>query len=111
MPRYDYECPSCHLSNEVVKSIAQLDDLELCTDCAQPMLRVISAVQISPAAKPYEAHNNHAFGKVITSKRQIEEEKARYKGEKGRELVEVGTDDLKSVKKVRKEYKADGIIH
>lgn len=110
MPTYQYECPNskcAYTEREIIKPLSALDDEERCTLCNEVMVRLISAVQISPSAKPFEAHHNHAFGKTITSKHQIREEQARYKGEKGRELVEVGTDDLSSVKKVRKQYKVE----
>lgn len=109
MPTYLYECSSCCSAEEVVKPISQIDEQELCTTCAKPMNRIITAVQISPTAKAFEAHHNWAFGKVVTSKRQLEEERRRVSGETGREIVEVGTDDLKSVKKTKKKYTVDGL--
>ena len=105
--RYDYECGRCHIIQEIIKSLAELEEPELC-ECGLPMVRVISPIQISPSAKAFEAHHNWAFGKVMTSKRQMSEEVSRIRGETGRDIVEVGSDDLKSVKKPYKKYTVDG---
>ena len=58
----------------------------------------------------WNAAYNPAFGKVIKNKAHLQEELARHKGETGKELVEVGTDTLKSVKKKHTPYTVDTSI-
>jgi hypothetical protein len=71
------------------------------------MNRVMTPVRINTSGCQFEAHHNHAFGKVVHSKRDIQNEIARIKGETGKEIVEVGSDNLKSIKKKRKAYTID----
>ena len=99
MGRYDYECVECLRVVEVTKPISQLDDRELCPKCKKAMVRVLTAVQLSPKIKQFEPHFNHGLGKEVYSQRDIKEELRRIKGETGKEIVEVGTDNLQSIKK------------
>lgn len=103
-PRYDYECSTCLDGREVIKTLSQIDDQELCTTCLTPMERVLSATNINTSTCKFEAHHNWAFGKQINSKRQLKEAQKKLSGDTGKEIIEIGTDDLKSVKKKRKAY-------
>lgn len=108
MPVYEYQCPKCLVVTDVVKGLQSLDEAELCPGegCPeQKMERIISsAPQINTSNCQFQSHYNPAFGKIIHSKRQIQDEVRKYKYEQGREIVEIGNDTLKSVKKQRKEY-------
>jgi putative FmdB family regulatory protein len=107
MPRYQYSCPECLKEIEVVKSIAQLEERELCDKCKKRMVRILTAVQLSPKIRVFNPHFNHGLGRHVESQRDINEEIARIKGETGKEIVEVGTDTLDSVKKTYKKYTLD----
>lgn len=107
MPRYDYQCPECLREREVVKPISQLDESELCEKCQKQMVRVLTAVQLSPKIKLFEPHFNHGLGRRVNSQRDINEELKKIKGETGKEIVEVGNDNLDSVKKTYKKYTVD----
>jgi putative FmdB family regulatory protein len=104
MPKYAYECGKCHVEAEVIKPVSRLDEREICPKCQKEMIRVLTAVQLSPKIKPFEPHFNHGLGKKVHSQRDINEELRRIKGETGKEIVEVGTDNLESVKKSYKKY-------
>lgn len=82
-------------------------DPECCHVCSVPAERIYTVPQISPTAKAFEAHFNYGLGKEVHSKRDISEELRRIKGETGKEIVEVGTDNLQSVKTQRKTYSID----
>ena len=105
--RYDYECVECLKTIEVTKSLSQLEDKELCPKCKKKMVRVLTAVRLSPRIGVFEPHFNHGLGKAVYSQRDVKEELRRIKGETGKEIVEVGTDTLQSVKKQRKKYTID----
>lgn len=107
MPTYSYSCPECLRETEVVKPVSRLDDSELCDKCKKQMVRILTAVQLSPKIKLFEPHFNHGLGKEVHSQRDINEELRRIKGETGKEIVEVGTDNLQSVKKNYKKYTID----
>jgi len=106
-PTYAYECQYCKFGLEQIKSIAQSDEKVDCPKCRLQMLKVIQATQLSPKIKPFEPHFNYGLGKVVTSHRDINEHIRRVKGEKGKEIVEVGNDKLESVKVKRKAYTLD----
>ena len=109
MPTYEYECPTCESLHEVIKRISQLADTEVCPECSAPMIHVIvSPPGVNTSTCRFESHFNHGLGKEFTNKRQIKEELTRIKGETGKEIVEVGSDNLKSIKKKRKEYTLEG---
>ena len=102
MPTYVYE--HCEETFEVVKPMAEASSEEVCPKCGGVAEKVFTAPQISPTAKAFEAHFNHGLGKVVSSRRDIKNELGRIKSETGKEIVEVGTDTLQSVKKTRKSY-------
>lgn len=103
MPIYIYACKE-HEGFEVVKPMSESSRPEKCPQCSADAVRVYLPAQISPAAKAYEPHWNYGLGKEIINKRQVKEELAKIKGETGKEIVEVGSDNLQSVKKKFKSY-------
>lgn len=109
MPTYQYECGKCQSLKEVVKSVSALDEKEICPKCKnRAMDRIIlSAPQISTSNCQFEAHMNHAFGKVVRNKRELQNEVKRHEGETGNKLYEVGNDKMTSIKRKRKEYTLD----
>lgn len=107
MPKYQYECPECLKETEVVKPVSRIDETELCEKCQKQMVRILTAVQLSPRIGVFEPHFNYGLGRRVNSQREINEELKRIKGETGKEMVEVGNDTLESVKKTRKKYTLD----
>jgi hypothetical protein len=77
---------------------------ELCPQCTCQAERVYTPPQISPSAKAFEPHFNYGLGKEVLRKNDIKEELARIKGETGKEIVEVGSDSLGSVKQQKQKY-------
>lgn len=104
MPTYSYECRSCGAEQEIIKRISEMESEEFCSKCETGMIRVISQVSINTSTCKFESHHNHAFGKTVTTKRQLEECRRKLQDQTGKQIVEVGTDDLKSVKRQRKKY-------
>lgn len=102
---YEYGCNKCLKTHDIIKPVAEFDTPEFCPDCEERMIRVFSPPQIN--IQKMEPHFNHAFGKVIHSKRHLNEYIKRENGEKGMNIVEVGSDNLSSIKKKRKEYTID----
>lgn len=102
---YEYECNKCAEATEVIKLMCDSGRPEFCHNCKEELLRIYSPPQIS--VQKMEPHFNHAFGKVIYSKDHLNEHLKIEAGEKGRNIVEVGNDDLSSIKKKRKEYTID----
>jgi putative FmdB family regulatory protein len=102
---YEYGCSECLKTFDIIKPAAEYDTVEHCPICKNVMVKIFSPAQVN--MQKLEPHFNHAFGRVIHSKRDLAEHIRREKGEKGREIVEVGNDSLKSVKKQRKEYTID----
>lgn len=90
---------------EITKMIIHLDEPEDCAECGKEMERlIVCAPQINTSNCQFQVHHNPAFGKVIHSKRQIQDEILRIKDTTGKEIVEVGNDSLQSVKKNFKKY-------
>ena len=54
----------------------------------------------------FKAGYYHAFGKKIKSKAQLNDE-IRRERDNGRDIVEVGNDSMKSVKKPKSNYEVD----
>lgn len=61
-------------------------------------------VQINTSTCQFEAHFNHGLGSTVYSKRHMKEKLAQFRGETGKDIVEVGTDSLQSIKKEYKKY-------
>lgn len=99
---YEYECPTCKNTLEVIKPVSELERQELCPTCLLPMERLISRSLFSMGNM--EAQYNWAFGKVIHNKRELKNAVAEHEDKKGVKLVEVGTDNMSSIKKQRQKY-------
>jgi putative FmdB family regulatory protein len=105
---YEYFCEQCKSTTDVYKSLAEIDREERCPGCPEILMhRIITQAQVDTSGCQHEAKFHHAFGKVLSSKRQIKNEISRIKSETGREIVEVGNDSLKSIQKKRKAYTID----
>lgn len=100
---YVYYCQKCDLKQEVHKPLSQIDEPEQCVRCLKVIERQIQPIKANKTAV-FESHFNHGLGKVVTSHIGVKEELARLRGETGKDIVEVGTDDLKSIKKKRQKY-------
>lgn len=100
---YVYSCEDCKVKQDVYKSMIEIDRVECCPFCSKPMERNIQPIKANKTAV-FESHFNYGLGKVVTSQRQVHEELARLRGETGKDIVEIGNDDLKAVKKKRHNY-------
>lgn len=90
---YEFVCDSCGRVQDVARRVSQRDGTEDCT-CGELMHRVFSfRGQIN--VREFQACFHPAFGKRIGSKGELQNELARYKDEKGSELIEVGNEQLK----------------
>lgn len=106
-PRYDYNCTKCDVTIEVMKSMSEASSDEFCGKCNLQLQKVISAPRINTSICQFQAHFNHGLGKVVKSKADIKDELRRINGETGRNIVEVGNDNLQSIKTQRKKYTVD----
>lgn len=93
MPTYVYRCPEdhCHAQFDVVKAMADIDNIEVCPACgafASSACRQLTRTHFY-GAKVEDAVFDPAFGKVIRdSKHRQAEAKARGYIELGNEPVE-----------------------
>lgn len=110
MPTYEYACHTCNSVTEVIKSIRYYDTEEKCSKCCTIMEKLITAVNLNHSVCHFEPHFNYGLGKVVTSKRSQDEALRRLRGETGKDIVEIGNDDLKSIKRQRHEYTIDNSI-
>ena len=81
---YPYQCTSCNLSFDVIKSAKFYKTLEYCPDCNSKGQRVFTPPQIS--VDKTQPEYNPAFGKVIKNKRH-----RKYEADK-RGMIEVGNE-------------------
>lgn len=104
---YVYSCSVCpHSRTEVIKSAKQIDDPELCKSSHEMERVIVWGGQMNVPS--FEPQFNPAFGKIIHSKRQIQDEVRRTRDEQGVELVEMGNERVKP-KASRQEYDWDGV--
>lgn len=89
---YVYHCDICDLSQEIIKSVAEIDSQEYCKG-GHIMNRVISW-QGQMRVPSFQPMFQPAFGKFIASPHALRDELKKEKYEKGVELVEVGNDRL-----------------
>jgi hypothetical protein len=81
----------CNKNEEIIKSHRDFDRPEPCDVCGDDMVRqVVFSGQMAPDKS--ESHYNHAFGKVIHSKRELRNEIKRHNSEYGTDLQEVGNE-------------------
>ena len=99
MPSYPYRCSKCENKFDVIKSISAIDTAESCTNCYSIADRCIGLVNFNGAAD-WSGSYNPAFGCYVRSKVHQREILAELK-DKGREMVEVGTEP---VEKIHKHY-------
>lgn len=102
MPTYVYTCARCETNHDVIKSYRELSTSEYCPDCGAKLFgpRVGTGfTKVSVSTPQFNAHYNHAFGKVVKNKSELKNEVRRYNGEHGTDLVEVGNEKLKRQKR------------
>lgn len=58
---YEYECPGCSKTQDVIKSVKEFDRVELC-ECGRPMQRKFMP-KIHTSFGTFKAGYYHAFGK------------------------------------------------
>lgn len=94
---YDFTCEQCGTTFEEVRAVAERDELATC-ECGASAARIFSFKGGFTLGSFGEGYF-HAFGKHLTQKHQLKEELARYKGETGSELIEMGNEKIKSTPK------------
>jgi len=104
MPTYLYRCDTCQTHRDVIKAMSEAESKEYCVTCNTESQRIFTIPSVSTAICQFQAHFNHGLGKVCESKRQMDDHVRRIRGETGKDIVEVGTDNLQSVKKQLKSY-------
>lgn len=91
MATYRYKCPGCSDEFEIIKRIAQADDLESCPFCKIPGItghhRMLGALTFM-GEKPEEAFYAPALGKMVSGKTEMR----RIAKDKG--MIEVGTENV-----------------
>lgn len=95
MPLYGWRCPHCGAARDVVRSVADCMQPEMC-DCGVPMDRELTACHVNPDIAPYRAVTGDRAGQFITSRREHREFLKRNR------LIEVGTEQPKDTSKFRK---------
>jgi len=98
---YEYEC-SVHGVFDVIKSVKEIENKEICPHCDFPMKRLVSR-PASIYVDNFEPEYYHAFGKEIGSKQALKNELVKIKGETGQELHQIGNDSMGTYKRVRHE--------
>ncbi len=116
MPTYPYACNDCHLCFDVIKSVRQIDDPEVCPKCLGNSKRYLVAVNFNGASDWDKAEFNHGLGQVTKSRRHAEQI-ARERG-----LIPVGSEDpaklmatqerkLESEQNERTEKALEGVVY
>jgi len=93
---YPYLCSNCSHEFEIIKSVRQIDDEELCPECGNISDRTISCSQgidKSSAADWNTPHYNPAFGKHFSSNSQARKEA------KKRGMEEIGNEPIDKIHK------------
>ena len=93
MPTYCYRCWDCDGEQEVVKPVVSMTEREFCKFCGGEMERVIRFR--GHVADDLQPQFHYAFGKHISSKRDVKEELRRLRYEHGRDFEEVGNERYK----------------
>lgn len=106
---YTFVCDDCNLVPvDVYRSSSDAEDPEVCQSCNKPMRKVFYPIATTYKSVYDGPQYNPAFGKVINGKEGLREELARFKGETGRELHEVGNDrSMDNWKPQQKSYDDD----
>jgi putative FmdB family regulatory protein len=94
VPTYDYKCPTCNHQFDVVKRIANIDDLESCPAClnsCDKKSRIITKGKEFFGEKPDEAFYSVSLGKMVKSKK----DQARQAKQRG--WIEVGNEDVNKI--------------
>lgn len=89
---YEYECPCCSFTTDVIKHHTESGRDETCSVCSATMERIYT---VAPRASKMErAEFNPAFGCVVKSKTH-REQLAKERG-----MVEVGNEKIDNVHKI-----------
>lgn len=83
MPLYDFLCPHCGASLEIVRPMREALDPFFC-DCGVPMMQQLQGAAVIPDIAPYKAVAGDRAGKWISSRREHREFLKRNR------LIEVG---------------------
>ena len=94
---YPYHCERCDLSFDVIKSVRQIDDAEICAECCLPAARKIAGSNLVAVCDWVESYNP-SFGCVVKSKAHQRKILAGFK-ERGIEMEEVGNEPVEKIHK------------
>lgn len=98
---YEYKCNSCDCKFDVVKSVAEMTNPEVCLKCdSNDTVRLFSSRVSFIGAKVKDSYYDYALGKVVKN------EADRRETVKQKELIEVGTETTDSMYKHTVEKRA-----
>lgn len=100
MPTYEYECRN-HGKIDVHKSSDFSDKEERCDVCGLVMIKQIGS-NINTSGAAHRGVYYHAFGKHFDSRSQLKNEISKIEGETGKKIIELGSDGMDTVKRVKK---------
>jgi len=89
--RYPYECPTCHHDTDIIKSVDDIENVELCPICDTIMDRLIVGGSCFMGEKIEEAEYNPGLGCIVNNKKH-RDEIAKRKG-----LIEIGNEDPQKI--------------
>lgn len=91
---YEYKCHQCGKSEDIVKSVKEMDREEICSECSLAMERAFFPQKLQfMHTSVQSAEFNPAFGQVIHS-RQERDELAKRRG-----MIEVGNETPEALQK------------
>lgn len=83
-------------------TIKEYSKAQYCPECGSAMERIYSPPQIKRSS--FVPGYHPAFGKEFRNSGEIKEEIRRIRGEDGRDIVEVGNDSMKSIRRPKSSY-------
>lgn len=88
MPTYLYTCLKCEHKFDVIKRVADIDNIEPCLKCAGETRRCLTPVYFTGASDWDKAEFNPGLG-IITKNAKHRDREAKARG-----LIEVGNEDI-----------------
>lgn len=91
MPTYDYKCKECSADFAIVKSMAEIDNIEHCPSCkiaCDKSHRIIKTAKEFYGEKPDEPFFSQALGKWVKGNTDMRRQA------KARGLIEIGNENV-----------------
>lgn len=95
---YEFECKWDGTTIEISRPAWKSSFDARCPRCSAIMERIYAPPQISFGT--FKPGYYHAFGSAFSTEHQLENAKRKYKGETGKEVIEIGN-ELNALKKLR----------